>query len=90
MRRILKGVVMVDFMEEGMVLVVVWEEEEYPYITEAVEVIMDLEGGILEVVGPLVVVDMEGEECLEEVVVVVDMLGREGRGISSSMELLRG
>ena len=85
MRRILKGVV---FMEEDMVVVVEEEglEEGCPSITEAVEVIMEvLEGGPLEVVGALVVVDMEGEEGLEGV--VGDMVEWEGQGISSSMEL---
>ena len=71
-------------MGEGMVVVVEGlEEEEYPYITELVEDIMELEGGILEVV------DMEGEECLEEGE-VADMVEWEGQAISSSMELLRG
>ena len=76
-RRPLKEVVLVVLVEEGMVVVEGLGEEEYPFITELAEVLMELEEGILE--------EVDMEWGLEGV--VGDMVEWEDQGISSSMEL---
>ena len=76
----MKEVVLVVLVEEGMVVVEGLGEEEYPFIMELAEVLMELEEGILE--------EVDMEWGLEGV--VGDMVEWEDQGISSSMELWRG